>query len=624
MAGIDGEVFVVDNNSVDGSVPMVQEKFPEVKLITNRDNPGFSKANNQAIRKASGEYILLLNPDTVVQEDTLTTCIRFMDERPDSGACGVKLIDGKGKYLPESKRGIPWPSTAFYKLSGLSALFPRSKRFGRYYLGFLDPGQVQEIEVLSGAFMFIRKTALEKAGLLDESFFMYGEDIDLSYRILQAGYSIHYNPETRIIHYRGESTRKGSINYVLIFYQAMIIFARKHFSSRHASLFSLLIRLAVYLRAGLAIARRVVTFLWLPLTDFLLFAGGMYLLKNYWAARSGIYYPYSFLWVAVPLYCLAWVAGIWLSGGYDKPFRISRSTRGLLAGTLIILLIYALLDEQYRYSRFLILIGTAWAALASAGIRLGANLLFFSKRGLTENLQKRILIVGLKDEANRIGALLSQSPLKFSYLGIIHPEPHHSWQEGYAGNISRLKDIVEIFSINELIFCGRDLSSTRIMDLMMEISHPDIEYKIAPPESLFIIGSNSIQASGELYTVGLNSIGRRENRRKKRMLDILTAFFLLMVSPVLLWLLHERKTFFSNLFDLATGKLTLVGYANEQQLTKLPQIRKGILNPLDTYSGSLPADEQTRHQANILYAKDYSVQHDLEILFSAWKKLGRP
>jgi hypothetical protein len=159
---------------------------------------------------------------------------------------------------------------------------------------------------------------------------------------------------------------------------------------------------------------------------------------------------------------------------------------------------------------------------------------------------------------------------------------------------------------------------------MMEISHPDIEYKIAPPESLFIIGSNSIQASGELYTVGLNSIGRRENRRKKRMLDILTALFLLMVSPVLLWLLHERKPFFSNLFDLATGKLTLVGYAHEQQLTKLPQIRKGILNPLDTYSGSLPADEQTRHQANILYAKDYSVQHDLEILFSAWKKLGRP
>jgi O-antigen biosynthesis protein len=622
MMGIEGEVFVVDNNSVDGSVQMIREKFPEVQLIANKHNPGFSKANNQAISRAKGEYVLLLNPDTVVQEDTFSTCILFMDLHPESGACGVKLIDGKGKFLPESKRGIPTPAAAFYKIFGFSALFPRSRRFGRYHLGFLDPSKIHEIEVLSGAFMFMRKAALEKAGLLDEAFFMYGEDIDLSYRILQAGYKIHYNPSTRIIHYRGESTRKGSINYVLVFYQAMIIFARKHFNRRHASIFSFLIHLAVYLRAGLAISRRAVTLLWLPLADFFVFSGGMYLLKNYWAARSGIYYPYSFLWIAVPLYCLAWIGGTWLSGGYDRPLRISRSTRGILAGTVLILLVYALLDEQYRYSRFLIMVGTAWAALASSGLRLGANLLLRKQRVLAGNQQKRILIIGLKDEANRIAALLNQSPVKVSYMGIIHPDQEFQWQEGYAGNIYRLKDMVDIFSINELIFCGRDLSSTRIMDLMMEISHPDLEYKIAPPESLFIIGSNSIQSSGELYTVGLNSIGRSENRRKKRLLDISMALFLLPVSPVLLFFLGEKLALFPNLFRLLIGKLSLVGYVHENRLDKLPTIKPGILNPLDPFTG-LVADEHTRHQANILYAKDYRVHQDIEILLSAWKKLGR-
>ncbi|HCA82875.1 MAG TPA: glycosyl transferase family 2, partial [Flavobacteriales bacterium] len=185
--GIAVEVFVVDNNSVDGSCAMVKRRFPEVQLIENHFNAGFSKANNQAMMLAKGEYILLLNPDTVVEEDTFRKVIRFMDEHPDAGGLGVKMIDGKGKFLPESKRGLPTPSVAFYKIFGISRLFPRSKRFGRYHLAYLDKDQSHEIEILSGAFMLMRKTALDKVGLLDEAFFMYGEDIDLSYRITIGG-----------------------------------------------------------------------------------------------------------------------------------------------------------------------------------------------------------------------------------------------------------------------------------------------------------------------------------------------------------------------------------------------------------------------------------------------------
>ena len=212
--GIDTEVWVVDNNSVDGSVSMVREKFPQVHLIANSDNPGFSKANNQALRQITGEYALLLNPDTLVEKDTFRKCIDFMESHPDCGGLGVKMINGEGRYLPESKRGFPSPEVSFYKISGLIHLFPKSKRIARYYLGHLSEDETNEIEILPGAYLMIRKTVLDKIGLLDETFFMYGEDIDFSYRILLAGYKNYYLPSARIIHYKGESTKKGSMNYV--------------------------------------------------------------------------------------------------------------------------------------------------------------------------------------------------------------------------------------------------------------------------------------------------------------------------------------------------------------------------------------------------------------------------
>ena len=204
----ESEIFVVDNNSVDGSVELIQSKYPDVKLIQNTENTGFSKANNQAIVKSTGEYVLLLNPDTVIQEDTLSKTIEFMDETPNAGGLGVKMIDGKGNFLPESKRGLPTPYVALSKMLGLSKIFPKSKIFNQYHLGYLDNEQTHKIDVLSGAFMLLRKTALDKSGLLDETYFMYGEDIDLSYRLKLCGYDNYYFPKTRIIHYKGESTKK--------------------------------------------------------------------------------------------------------------------------------------------------------------------------------------------------------------------------------------------------------------------------------------------------------------------------------------------------------------------------------------------------------------------------------
>ncbi len=245
---IETEIFVVDNNSSDDSIAYLTPLFPEVIFIANNDNPGFSKANNQAIELARGKYILLLNPDTVVEEDTFSNVCRFMDEHPDAGALGVKMLDGNGNFLPESKRGFPSPWNSFCKIFGLSKLFPKSPFFAKYHLRYLDENQIHEVDVLAGAFMLLRKSVLDKTGLLDETFFMYGEDIDLSYRITLAGYKNYYLP-TPIIHYKGESTKKD-IKYVKIFYQSMIIFFNKHYP-HYSKLYTVLIHMAIYIRASI-------------------------------------------------------------------------------------------------------------------------------------------------------------------------------------------------------------------------------------------------------------------------------------------------------------------------------------------------------------------------------------
>ncbi|MBQ8737620.1 MAG: glycosyltransferase family 2 protein [Bacteroidaceae bacterium] len=245
--GIESEVFVVDNSSTDGSEEIVTSVFPGVKYIFNKENKGFASANNQALRLAKGEYVMLLNPDTFIGEDVLREAIGFMDTHADAGALGVRMLRDNGTFAPESRRGIPTPFTSFCKMSGLCSLFPKSRVFGKYYMLYLDSNSDCEIEVVSGACMLIRRKALDKAGLLDETFFMYGEDIDLSYRILKAGYRNFYLPAD-ILHYKGESTEKTSFRYVYVFYQAMLIFFRKHFSD-YGILVSMPIKLAIYFKA---------------------------------------------------------------------------------------------------------------------------------------------------------------------------------------------------------------------------------------------------------------------------------------------------------------------------------------------------------------------------------------
>ncbi|NNE28452.1 MAG: glycosyltransferase, partial [Saprospiraceae bacterium] len=447
LEGIEGEVFVVDNNSVDDSVIMVRDKFPEVRLIQNNSNPGFSKANNQAIEESSGEYVLLLNPDTVVEEDTFRICLGFMDSHKDAGALGVKMIDGSGKFLPESKRGLPTPWVAFCRMFGLSWLFPRSQTFNKYHLGFLDENETHEIEILAGAFMFIRKSVLDEVGLLDETFFMYGEDIDLSHRIGKAGYKIYYHPKSKIIHYKGESTKKGSLNYVLTFYNAMIIFAKKHFSSRQAQLFTILIRAAILFRGLLTLLGNGFKKLVWPLLDFAMIFGGLFLLKQVWANfyfQDPNYYPDYVTYTVLPSYSFLWVISILFNGGYDKPLRIGSLLRGILVGTLILAAIYAFLSLEYRSSRILILLGTFWAISILPLSRMLRNLIRHGGLRSKKDAQERVAIVGSPEEYLRTNLLLDKAGVKKNVLGRIAATDDPKDQFSLIGNINQLSDIVRI------------------------------------------------------------------------------------------------------------------------------------------------------------------------------------
>jgi N-acetylglucosaminyl-diphospho-decaprenol L-rhamnosyltransferase len=251
--GMQVEVIVVDNGSGDGSVPYLKPLFREVQFIEAGRNLGFAKACNLGYKHTSGNYVLFLNPDVLLAEDTLRVAVQFLINHPEAGAVGVKMIDGSGSFLKESKRGFPAPLAALYKLCGLARLFPRSSHFSRYYLGHLDAQQNHSVDVLAGAFMMLPRTVLEQAGLFDETFFMYGEDIDLSYRIKQKGYQNYYLADTAIVHFKGESTRRPSLKHIRLFYKAMSIFVRKHYKSRVAGLFVLLLQAGILLHALFAL-----------------------------------------------------------------------------------------------------------------------------------------------------------------------------------------------------------------------------------------------------------------------------------------------------------------------------------------------------------------------------------
>ncbi|HJW28333.1 MAG TPA: glycosyltransferase, partial [Saprospiraceae bacterium] len=520
LRGIASEIIVVDNASVDRTPQLVRTHFPDVMILANETNTGFAKANNQGIRTARGEYILLLNPDTVVSENTITACIDFMDRHPEVGAAGVRMIDGSGKFLPESKRGLPTLYSSFMKMTGLYRLAPRSKTWNRYYQGHIGEQETAPIEVLTGAFMFIRDAALRQAGLLDEDFFMYGEDIDLSYRITKAGYNIYYLPTTSIIHYKGESTRKASLNYLVTFYHAMLIFTQKHPEFKGQKW---LIQLAIYLHGFFRIIRQFFNKAWPVMVDAIFLYGSFYLVSRIWAQyyfHNPQYFTTSFYAFSLPLYTGIVLTAMFLQGAYDQPRETRRSWIGFFTGVIMVLVIYAFLPAQLRTSRMVIGFGSLtfsifllWSRSKYSRLKPGTD-----KRHSA--IRRNAVIVAGTDEANRIKELINRSRDQIEIIGLVAPQPGSgAMGSDLLGDLSKLEEIVKVNHVNEIIYSAQDVPFSSFSASMSALG-PAYRYMLAASTTMNIVGSMNRDTEGEAYGLRINfKLSHPSSLRSKRMFD---------------------------------------------------------------------------------------------------------
>ncbi|MFK8055806.1 MAG: glycosyltransferase family 2 protein [Saprospiraceae bacterium] len=622
--GISSEIWVVDNASSDTSLEFLNEA-EGITLIANKDNRGFAKANNQAIRRSKGRYVLLLNPDTLVPEDGFRKCLAYADAHPHVGALGIRMIDGRGDFLPESKRGFPSPWVSFTKMSGLSKLAPRSPRLNAYYLGHLGEFETNPVDVLPGAFMWLRADLLPTVGGgLDEDYFMYGEDIDLSYCIQKAGKEVVYFPEVSIVHYKGESTKKRSFAYVKTFYKAMAIFSRKHVTGGNAALQNALLQIAIYGRATLAVIINFLVSIFFVLIDGAAIAGLLLAAKNLWAEyyfNNPSYFEASpFETLSLPLYTVIWLVGIGIAGGYERPYRFAASFKGALLGSLFVLIAYALLPSELRTSRaVIVLTGLTTAALLPC-LRLLWSFVRPQEVSMTSQsvgTQRRMAILGSEIETNRVLSLLGKTGISREYVGRIASDEASS--NTGLGNASDLEQIAQTFRLEELIVCTQDVSISDLM-VWMEQLGDRVEFRTVGPDSEAIVGSPSRNAPGDLYTVGVRyALGQIQWQRSKRIFDICLSLMLLLCWPAF-FLMKKPIGAIRNSVLVLLGSMTWVGYASGGiRAHHLPKLRPCVL-PQGESQKVLGAKE-IQH-LNELYARYYRRREDIRIVAEVWRSLG--
>ncbi len=617
---IDAEIFVVDNNSTDGSKEFLTPKFPSVNFIFNTDNTGFAKANNQALAKAKGDYILFLNPDTIVPEDCFEKCIRFFQSQTNAGALGIHMIDGTGKFLKESKRSFPSPLTSLYKLSGLTKLFPHSKTFSKYHLGNLSEHENHEVDVLAGAFMMMPKKILDTTGSFDETFFMYGEDVDLSYRIQKASYKNYYFAESTIIHFKGESTKKGSLNYVRLFYNAMSLFVKKHYSGSRAGVFNFLIQTGIFLRATLTVIGKFLQKIGLPLLDAGIIFMSFWLIKYLWNTyiRKEVNYSPNMLIIAFPVFTIIFLIASYYSGLYDKGYKQSQLNRSTILSALVLLSCYALLPESIRFSRGILVFGIVMAFIVMSLLRrlfIEWNLL---NRIDDDNGYRQTIIVAAENDFKTVTEIMHNAGMTEKVLGRIDNNLTSSSKA--LGSLQQINHLIKMYPVKEIIFCEDILSFKEIIAAVQQLPAGMLN-KFHASGSSSIIGSDNKNASGKYVSINNKyTIADAVNKRNKNLLDVIAAVVFILSFPVHLVLQKKPLQFFKNTFSVLFRKKTWIGYALLPN-NKLPPIKKGILT-----STALPQRVNDLPEESLLlsdewYATYYSATTDLKKIVRGYKYL---
>lgn len=617
MEGLEAELIVVDNHSVDGSLAYLMPVFPQVRFISNQQNTGFAKANNQAIPFCKGEYVLFLNPDTLVPEDALRKCLAFIGSNPKTGALGVRMLDGRGRFLAESKRAFPSPMASLFKLTGLAGLFPKSGIFNRYALGNLNEHSNHTVDVLAGAFMMVNRELLLQLKGFDEDYFLYGEDIDLSYRIQKAGFENRYFSETAIIHFKGESSAGTSLNRVQYFYKAMLVFVDKHYRSGGAGIFPVFIRLAIAVRGIVSALNKIIKPVVLPLIDGAMVLSSLQLVRMIWinTIRGGKDFGVPFIPYALPLFSLLFILATAGIGLYDKIYKTSKTLVSLAFATVSILAVYSLLPEALRFSRGVMVWGGLLGSVCILLLR--QFLLMRSHRffGQESSVLGQTVIVGNEEEYQEAMTLLETAMLDKKILGRVSQEKNET-------NVLCVLDDLSIsakqLSITEVIFCAGALSLKEIMIKTEQLSATGIRFLFHVSGSKSMIGSDALAAGAKTITAFIEyRITQPYQQRMKRVVDILLALFFLLSFPVHLIIHKKGLRLLQNAWLVLLNKKTWIGYASAS--VSLPLLKPAVVSHMGGQTGF---NETVLEKADRLYAKEYDWWPDLLLGLQYYQQLG--
>lgn len=559
LEGIHGEIIVVDNASTDGAVEMLQKDHPDVVTIPLDRNYGFGKANNVGIRRSLGKYVLLINPDTVVQEDSLRAMIEFMESTPDAGLAGCKILNPDGSFEPASKRGFPSPWSAFSRVFGLSRLFPKSRLFGGYNLTWLDPDSTTEVEALSGCFMFFRGDLLRELDGFDEDFFMYGEDLDICWRVKQEGWQVWYHPATSIIHLKGESTRRSSLDSIAMFYDAMEIFARKHYRRKRFLLW--LVRRGIQFRRGLAKLGRLYPHMGLAAVDFLAVTIG-FVLSTLFKIGSLTFPDYAIPWVflAPPV---AFIGSVALAGGYGiEAGKLSRTLLGYLGG-FFVLSTLPYFFEAYRFSRGIVLATTGLTVVFGITARF---LILLYERTFGRESGRRVAFISREDVADglreRVRRVFLGRPVKV--IGVIAPtfSALDTIQGQGLGTIENIARIVREHSLTDIFVIDSEIGYGDVISAVRHAAGESVRFHL--------MREAEGEISDEIISRSPATAKAREpysmrSPLSRTLQERLLAAILLVILPVVYLVRRRRFGQYGSLMEVLFGRRPLVKGANSEQ-----------------------------------------------------------
>ncbi len=545
------EIIVVDNNSYDGSVMAIKENYPAVTVIANKTNAGFGKAINQAFAKSRGEYLLILNPDTIIENKTIDTLVSYLESHPEVGMAGPKILNADGSLQLACKRSFPTISVALPKLLGLSYLFPKSRWAGKYNLTYLDPDQIHAVDAISGSCMFVRRSLFAEIGGFDERFFMFGEDLDLCYRIHQRGYTIHYVPRTQIIHFHGESVKSAPFDSLQAFYDAMILFSEKHFSSGSKFLTRTGIRWGVRVRQFVSLIAnsksQILSVSFDAIAVLLAFALALPLrFPDY----EPVYRTYGFI---PGVYVVFWLLIGMLFQLYSRYIlSYSRAILSTLSG-FFIAVVFTYFFKQFAFSRLVIIVATIIIAILIPGWRIVFH--YLMSRGRFHPIRdkhgilftRRTLILGTDKESLRIAKhLLKRFDTGLNIIGFTDYKPKVEVDQlpaPFLGRIEEIRSIVQTHRIREIIFPTARFSSQEVLRVMDSTKDLRITYRMVPRNQDILLGKASIEEIGDYSFVNIEyTLFRRINWFLKRIFDFIFATVLvILLLPVLISLWSSRK-----------------------------------------------------------------------------------